>query len=420
MSKDMDKNVNFALVMCKTVKISVIGGGAAGCFAAVCLKRALGPDAEVVLFEATDRLMSKLSRTGGGRCNITNTFEGVESLPAVYPRGENLMKRALKEFSPEAALEWFEREGLTFHVEAEGRVFPDSERAADVVDALRSALRREGVNVVLNTPVESLEGLDSDAVLLCCGGVSKKMGASLEAAGVKMVPCVPSLFTLKLASPEIQALSGLSVRGVTLGLAGTKFRATGDLLLTDWGISGPATLKLSSYAARHLAESGYKGELLVNWLSASENETLELLTTLASSFPKRLVCGNGPEGIPSRLWKLLSSQAGVRENATWAEMGTKGLRRLAAALSCSSFGITGKAAFKEEFVTCGGVDLAGLSLRTLESKSRPGWFFAGEALDVDAVTGGFNLQAAWSTAYVAVKGIEQWIRNSWKDSSASA
>lgn len=398
--------------MSEKVKISVIGGGAAGCFAAVLLKRSLGGAAALRLFESTDRLMSKLSRTGGGRCNITNTFEDVPSLQSVYPRGDKLMKRALMEFSPEDTLEWFRREGLSFHVEPEGRVFPDSNRASDVVDTLKSALRREGVEVKTESPVRDLDSLDSDVVLLCCGGLSPTMAQSLEKSGVKLVPCTPSLFTLRLSRPEIRALSGLSVRGVTQTLAGTGFRSTGDLLLTDWGISGPATLKLSSYAARHLASAGYKGRLLINWLSAGEEEVRGVLATLVSSCPKRLVSGCGPEGIPARLWKLLVADAGIREGAVWAETGTRGLNRLTSVLTCSEFEITGKAAFKEEFVTCGGVDLTGVSLKTLESKSRPGLFFAGEVLDVDAVTGGYNLQAAWSTAFVAAKGIEEWIRKS--------
>jgi hypothetical protein len=196
----------------------------------------------------------------------------------------------------------------------------------------------------------------------------------------------------------LRALMGTVVEQAALSLAGTKFRARGTLLLTDWGVSGPATLRLSSYAARHLAESGYTGTLLVDWLDADEPSAREWILAAAAANPRKMAAGTPPDGITARLWHHLLRRAGLREDLRWAELGSKGAARLAATLTADAYPLAGRARFKEEFVTCGGVDLAGLNINTLESKKFPGLYFAGEALDVDAVTGGFNLQAAWSTA----------------------
>ena len=215
-----------------------------------------------------------------------------------------------------------------------------------------------------------------------------------------MTDCVPSLFTLKIPDAGLRALMGTVVEQASLSLAGTKFRAAGTLLLTDWGVSGPATLRLSSYAARHLAENGYTGTLLVNWLDAPEADAREWITATAAAHPQKQAAGTPPAGITARLWRHLLVRAGLREDLRWAELGSKGAARLAATLSADAYPVAGRARFKEEFVTCGGVALSGVNIHTLESKVCPGLYFAGEALDVDAVTGGFNLQAAWSTAAV--------------------
>ena len=393
------------------MRIAIIGGGAAGCFCAIGLKRRL-PDAEVTVYEAGPKLLSKVAVTGGGRCNLTNSFRDVHRLGEVYPRGEQLMRRALAAFSHEDTMRWFEAEGVRLTIQEDQCVFPVSQDAMQIVRTLERCLRDVGVRVRLNTPVERVEALSDggfrilrqaqddlvDKVVLTSGGSSREKLERLLPAGVEVTPCVPSLFTLKIPDEALRALMGTVVEQASLALAGTRFRAAGTLLLTDWGVSGPATLRLSSYAARHLAENGYTGTLLIGWLDAPEAAAREWIAATAAANPRKQAAGTPPAGLTARLWRHLLGRAGLREDLRWAELGSKGAARLAATLTADAYPVAGRARFKEEFVTCGGVALSGVNLNTLESKTRPGLFFAGEVLDLDAVTGGFNLQAAWSTA----------------------
>ena len=387
------------------MKIAIIGGGAAGCFCAIGLKRRL-PDAEVTVYEAGPKLLAKVAVTGGGRCNLTNSFRDVRRLGEVYPRGEQLMRRALAAFSHEDTMRWFEAEGVRLTVQEDQCVFPVSQDAMQIVRTLERCLREAGVRVRLNAPVERVGDLDADRVVVTVGGSSREKLERLLPAGVEVTPCVPSLFTLKIPDAGLRALMGTVVEQASLAVAGTKFRAAGTLLLTDWGVSGPATLRLSSYAARHLAENGYAGTLLVNWLDAPEAAAREWMAAAAAEHPQKQAAGTPPAGLTARLWRHLLGRAGLREDLRWAELGSKGAARLASTLTADAYPVAGRARFKEEFVTCGGVALSGVNLNTLESKVRPGLYFAGEALDVDAVTGGFNLQAAWSTAALVAAAME--------------
>ncbi len=387
------------------MKLAIIGGGAAGCFCAIGLKRRL-PDAEVTVYEAGPKLLAKVAVTGGGRCNLTNSFHDVRRLGEVYPRGEQLMRRALAAFSHEDTMRWFEAEGVRLTVQEDQCVFPVSQDAMQIVRTLERCLREAGVRVRLNAPVERVGDLDADRVVVTVGGSSREKLERLLPAGVEVTPCVPSLFTLKIPDAGLRALMGTVVEQASLALAGTKFRAAGTLLLTDWGMSGPATLRLSSYAARHLAENGYAGTLLVNWLDAPEAAAREWMAAAAAEHPQKQAAGTPPAGLTARLWRHLLGRAGLREDLRWAELGSKGAARLASTLTADAYPVAGRARFKEEFVTCGGVALSGVNLNTLESKVRPGLYFAGEALDVDAVTGGFNLQAAWSTAALVAAAME--------------
>jgi len=389
----------------RKMKIAIIGGGAAGCFCAIGLKRRL-PDAEVTVYEAGPKLLAKVAVTGGGRCNLTNSFRNVQRLGEVYPRGEQLMRRALAVFSHEDTMRWFEAEGVRLTVQEDQCVFPVSQDAMQIVRTLERCLRDAGVRVKLNSPVARVEDLQADHVVVTVGGSSREKLARLLPEGIELTDCVPSLFTLKIPDAGLRALMGTVVEQAALSLAGTKFRAAGTLLLTDWGVSGPATLRLSSYAARHLAENGYTGTLLVNWLDAPEAAAREWIAATAAAHPQKQAAGTPPDGITARLWRHLLGRAGLREDLRWAELGSKGAARLAATLSADAYPVSGRARFKEEFVTCGGVALSGVNLNTLESKVCPGLWFAGEALDVDAVTGGFNLQAAWSTAAVVAQALK--------------
>ena len=386
------------------MKVAVIGGGAAGCFCAIEAKRKR-PDADITLYEAGPKLLAKVALTGGGRCNLTNSFRDVARLGEVYPRGEQLMKRALQVLSPEDTQRWFEKEGVRLVTQEDQCVFPASQDAMQIVRTLERCLRQEGVRIRLNSLVENVGDIEADVKVVTVGGNSQEKLQRLLPEGIEVTACVPSLFTLKIADDGLRALMGTVVPQAALSLAGTKFRAAGTLLLTDWGVSGPATLRLSSYAARHLAENGYCGTLLINWLDATEAEVRSWIAATAAENPQKQAAGTPPAGITTRLWRHLLGRAALRGDLRWAELGAKGAARLAATLISDAYPVAGRARFKEEFVTCGGVALSEVHLNTLEAKRFPGLFFAGEALDVDAVTGGFNLQAAWSTAAVVAAAI---------------
>ena len=387
-------------------RIAVIGAGAAGCFCAAELQRRL-PDAVVVVFEAGPKPLAKVAVTGGGRCNLTNSFEGIRSLSEVYPRGERLMKRLLHVFSQEDAWRWFEAAGVPLVLQDDHCVFPRSQDAMDIVRAL---LRRmDGVTLRLRTSVKTIkpgltvDGEAFDAVVVTTGGAPKGLPL-LDGLDIEWVPAVPSLFTFTIRDEALRALMGLVV-DASVSIPGTAFKASGPLLITDWGLSGPAVLKLSSYAARYLAEAGYKAPLSVDWLNASETDARAILQEIAGANPQKQVSNTPPEGLSSRLWNHLTLMAGLRPDIRWAELGSKGFNKLVNILTQDVYAIAGKTKFREEFVTCGGVALSNIDPTTLESKKYPGLYFAGEVLDIDAVTGGFNLQAAWTTGYVAAQSI---------------
>ena len=400
-------------------RVAIIGAGAAGCFCAVQLRR-MAPEVAITLFEAGPKPMAKLSITGGGRCNLTNSFQGIRSLGEAYPRGERVLQRALKAFSEEDTVRWFEAEGIPLVLQPDHCWFPRSQNALDIVRCLDRGMR--GAELRLRTPVRRIEMADQvghdeasypaptgylvngepfDYVVVTTGGAGKGL-PFLEGLGLEMIPPVPSLFTFTVPDPSLRSLMGL-VTEASVGLAGTSFKADGPLLITDWGLSGPATLKLSAHAARYLAECQYKGTVVINWLNANENAVREQLREMAAENPQKLLSSVHP--VQQRLWEHLLERAGLRKDMRWAELGSKGLNRLTATLTADSYPLSGKSKFREEFVTAGGVALSNVNLSTLESKRHPGLYFAGEVLDIDAITGGFNLQAAWSTGYVCALNI---------------
>jgi len=380
--------------------VAIIGAGAAGCFCAAELRRRI-PGLPVTLFEAASKPLAKVAITGGGRCNLTNSFEGIRSLSEAYPRGERVMKRALQAFSQEDTVAWFQSRGVPLVLQPDHCWFPRSQDAMDIVRCLLHAMK--GADLRLNSRVDDVRTLmDSyDAIVVTTGGAPKGL-PFLEGLGLELVPPVPSLFTFTVPDPALRSLMGLVVEA-SIGLTGTSFKAEGPLLITDWGFSGPATLKLSSYAARYLADCGYKGSVTVNWLRANEAQTRDILLETASRNPQKQV--STTHLLQSRLWNHLLSQSGLRPDIRWAEVGSKGLNRLVSVLTADTYPLAGKSKFREEFVTAGGVALSNIKLNTLESKQHPGLYFAGEVLDIDAITGGFNLQAAWSTGYVCAQSI---------------
>lgn len=398
--------------------VAVVGGGASGCFCAVNIKKNF-PDIEVTVYEAGPVPMAKLSVTGGGRCNITNSFAGVSNLKDVYPRGFNLMKRVLPVFGPEDTRRWFEGEGVILYEQPDGRLFPVSNDASEVVGTLSDLMDKYSVKVCCMRRVTAVrkeeqfildfqdgDSAAADSVVVTSGGGTSGIVGNL---GIKIIPPVPSLFTFRIEDESLCSLMGSTVENAILSLPGTGFRSSGQLLMTDWGISGPAVLRLSSYAARHLADIGYRTSLIVNWTGEGEKETELWLHSAISGNGRRTIGNVRPDGISGRIWKHLLMRSGVREDLRCSEMGTRSVNRIIATITSDRYEITGRCRFKEEFVTCGGVALSAVNPVSMEARECPGLFFAGEVLDVDAVTGGFNLQAAWSTSYIVSGKIISYI-----------
>lgn len=438
-------------------KVAVIGGGAAGCFAAVNMKE-MNPDLDVTVYEAGPELLAKVAVTGGGRCNLTNSFAEVRSIESVYPRGFRLMKRLLREFSNTDVCDWFEGRGVRLVTQSDQCVFPKSQQSSEIIETLVSGMKSAGVNVTVSHRLTSVLDTDgdkperyklsfdtgsgsekhqteiyADIVLITTGGSPKKSGLSmLDGLGLAIIDPVPSLFSFNIGAPEalteirkgsgvqvalvgtrkrdaeLSALMGIVTENVVTGLAGTKFRAEGPLLITDWGMSGPAVLKLSSYAAKYLAEQNYSAELMVNWAGKITVPELEsVLGRISSSASRKMSANVGPDFLNNRLWTYLLHRAGIPADRRWAEIGSKGLNRIISTLTSDIYPVVGRNKFKGEFVTCGGVSLADIDPKTLESRQHHGLYFAGEVTDVDAVTGGFNLQAAWTMGWVAARAIAQ-------------
>ena len=399
------------------MKTAIIGGGAAGFFLAINLKE-MCPEMAVTIFEKSKRVLAKVEISGGGRCNCTNTFAEVRDLSAVYPRGHRLMKRLMKGFSQEDAYAWFERHGVRLTIQEDQCVFPASQDSHTIINCFLSEARRHGVEIRTETKIDSLDQLsDYDFIAVTTGGMTthgdRSRGLFERPAEPVPVSCpVPSLFTFQIDDEALHALMGTVVENVMTMIPGTKLRAEGPLLITHWGMSGPAILKLSSYAARLLAENGYQAPLAVNWTNRRDTEVMTMLDEMIIRYPQKLLKTMSPCGLPSRLWTYLVEKClGDRSNGRWGSLNKKEQNRLANLLSGGDgYQITGKAPFKDEFVTCGGIDLSAVNPSTLESRSVPHLYFAGEVLDIDGITGGFNFQAAWTTAYTVACAITNSVK----------
>jgi predicted Rossmann fold flavoprotein len=381
----------------------------------------LQPGWDVSIYEAGSRPLRKVAVTGGGRCNITNTFEHIRQPEEAYPRGGRLMGRLLKRFGPEETLAWFRSKGVRFTVQDDGCVFPASQDAMQIVKTLEREMRLSGVSIHNGFKVREIhkeaqgfsiismngDRAGADLVLVTAGGHPSASGLSfLTPLGVETIPPVPSLYTLRIGDTVLKSLAGTVVQNASASIGGTSFKASGALLITDWGLSGPAILKLSSYAARHLAENGFRSDLRINWLfDASQDEARDMLQAIIRSNPGKMLQNTHPEAIPQRLWKYLATRSGARQDIRCSEIGSKGINRFAETLVSDIYQAEGRAAFKEEFVTCGGVSLKEINPGTMEHKKIPGLFFAGEILDIDAITGGFNLQAAWTAGVIAAESM---------------
>ena len=362
---------------------------------------------EVTIFEKSKKVLAKVEVSGGGRCNCTNSFEAVRDLSQVYPRGHRLMKRLFKRFNYHDAYEWFERHGVRLVTQADHCVFPASQDSHTIINLFLAEARRHHIEIRTESKIESLEQLaDYDYIAITTGGMPKSIAVPELVEGLPTIKPVPSLFTFSIADEALRALMGTVVDGATAFIPGTNFRATGPLLITHWGMSGPAILKLSSYAARELHDHQYQMPLAVNWLSKKDPEILQALQEIISHHPQKQLSSIRPFDLPSRLWNYLLEKAlGERAQNRWQNLNQKELNRIVNTLCNDSYQIAGRAAFKDEFVTCGGIDLAAVDPNTLESKDLPRVYFAGEVLDIDGITGGFNFQAAWTTAFTVAQAI---------------
>jgi len=387
------------------MRTAVIGGGAAGFFLAINLKE-MCPHMEVTIFEAAKRVLAKVEVSGGGRCNCTNSFEGVRDLQQVYPRGHRLMKRLFKTFDYRDAYSWFEERGVALVTQDDHCVFPRSQDSHTIINLFLSEAHRLGIRVVTSRKIQSLDEIaDFDFIALTTGGLFPHHSTSPL---LSTTPPVPSLFTFSIDDDRLHALMGTVVETATAMIPGTKMRADGPLLITHWGMSGPCILRLSSYAARALHDADYRMPLVVNWLSMRDQEIADEIEDIARRNPQKLLSSVSPCGLQQRLWHYLLEKAlGGRAHAPWCSLNKKEVNRLVTVLTNDNYQISGRAPFKDEFVTCGGISLDSIDSVTLESKEQPRLYFAGEVLDIDGVTGGFNFQCAWTTAYTVAKAISQ-------------
>lgn len=396
-------------------RVAVIGGGAAGFFAAIQVKTN-HPEAKVHLFEKSNKVLSKVRISGGGRCNVTSGLTSISDLSKSYPRGGKQIKKLLPVFSTKDTWDWFKKEGVELYTQDDGRVFPTTDDSGTIVSTLMNKFNALGCRLHTQAPVKELIPKDGkfklsgtadygifNQVIIATGGSPKRSGFDwLEKLGHKIIDPVPSLFTFNLPKDPIRELQGVAVPEATVSIRKTKLEASGPLLITHWGLSGPAVLKLSAFGARILNEMNYEYNVKVNW-TASENEDAvrSKIKEIQRANPKKKIENVNPYSLPTRLWNFLLEKAKVNTSKSWSELSKKEINKLCQTLTNDSYSAKGKTTFKEEFVTCGGVSLDSVNMKTMESKVLPGLYFAGEVLNIDGVTGGFNFQAAWTTGFVA-------------------
>ena len=402
--------------MSEKKQVFIVGGGAAGFFAAITCAEA-NPNLSVTILERGKSVLEKVRISGGGRCNLTHACFQAKPLTKFYPRGEKPLLGPFHQFQCKDTVEWFERRGVKTKVESDGRMFPVTDRSQTVIDCLLGAAQKAGVRVLTSTRVTKISrGPDgsnqwvlttpaadyrADKLMLATGS-NPKIWALLKEMGHQTIAPVPSLFTFNIKDERIKDLAGLSVPNALVKVTGTKLAANGPLLITHWGLSGPGVLKLSAWGARLLNEKQYNFDLQVNWLgNLNYNEAAEQLKKIKEDNRLRLVVKYPKFEIPRRLWQRLTVKAGIEEDRKWADLAKKQFNKLVTELTQGTYAVKGKSTFKDEFVTAGGVVLNDVNFKTFESKNFLNLFFAGEILNIDAVTGGFNFQAAWTGGWLA-------------------
>ncbi len=392
---------------------AIVGGGAAGFFAAIHHAQKY-PQNQVVIFEKTGKLLEKVRISGGGRCNVTHDCPSLPELLRFYPRGAKFLKQVFPRFMPSHTVDWFEKQGVRLKVEPDGRMFPTTNTSQTIIDLFLRLANQYHIRTHLFSPVKAISvgerfALDlgergefvADRVIVAPGGFARESGFDwLKKLGIKIVPPVPSLFTFNIPESPIVSLSGVSVTEARLGMVGHKTEQTGATLITHWGLSGPAVLKLSALAAREIAQTDYHFKTRINWAAKPVADIESKLLEFQQS-KKQLI--SMPVELPERLWRHFLEGLGLQTQAKWAEIPAKDRNRILNKLTNDLYEVKGKTTHKEEFVTCGGVDLEQIDPQTMQVKHIKGLHFAGEVLDIDALTGGFNFQAAWATGFVCAQ-----------------
>ena len=400
------------------MKIGIIGGGAAGFFSAIAAKENY-PTASVTIFEKSRKLLSKVKISGGGRCNVTNGCTSISELCKAYPRGGRSLKKVFHVFNTKHTMEWFQSRGVPLVIQDDQCVFPVSQDSQSIIDCFLKECRRLGVLIKTQAGVKAIEQTEQgielhfvddeqktesfDKVIVTTGGSPKQSGlAWLEAINHKIEPPVPSLFTFNMPDEKITQLMGVVVEKAIVAIQGTKLKSEGPILITHWGMSGPSILKLSAFGARLVNEMDYSFKVQVNWCNKQRSdEVMRTLDAVVMQSPNKLLANVKPYGLSERLWLFLLDKCDLSSRKKWGELGKKGLNKLTNILTNDVYQVKGISKFRDEFVTCGGVSLKNIDLNTMQSKVCPNLYFAGEVLDIDAITGGYNLQAAWSTGFVA-------------------
>lgn len=406
-------------------RLIVIGGGAAGFFCAINAAR-MNPSLEVVIIEKSGKLLSKVKVSGGGRCNVTHACYDIAEMVGRYPRGTNFVKKSFHQFFTTDTIEWFEKRGVRLKTEQDGRMFPVTDSSQTIIECLLRESNQYQVQIKMNREVQGMqyvhdkwellledgETIEADAVCVACGGYPKiTQFRWLLDLGHTVEEPVPSLFTFNLPGHGIRELMGISTEA-RVRITGSKLTETGPVLITHWGFSGPAVLRLSAWGARELAERKYDFNINVSWLPAFNEQSLRArMLELRVDEASRKIIGYGGFELPQRLWQFLCEQSGITSNMRWADLPSVNQHKLVNNLVAFTATVKGKTTFKEEFVTAGGIRLSEVDPNTMQSRKYPGLYFAGEILDVDGVTGGFNFQHAWTSGFIAAKNIAMRTNN---------
>jgi predicted Rossmann fold flavoprotein len=401
-------------------RLVVVGGGAAGFFCAVNAAR-LYPSLEVMILEKSNHLLSKVRVSGGGRCNVTHACFSIAEMIKKYPRGASFLKKAFHHFFTSDTIAWFKERGVEIKTESDGRMFPVSNTSQTIIDCLMQEANQYGVTILMNREVKEIvkkdngfnllfsnhSVIETDFLCIASGGYPKSLQFEwLTKIGHTVESPVPSLFTFNMPGNPITALMGIAVEKVQVKIGGSKLVEDGPMLITHWGMSGPAILKLSAWGARELAAKNWQFGMIINWLPIYTEQTLkEKFQQVRFDIAAQKISNRNPFSLPQRLWDYLLQQSGVNENIRWADLPAKEQNKLIKNICAQEFSVNGKTTFKEEFVTSGGISLDEVDHASMQSKIVPNLFFAGEVLNIDGVTGGFNFQNAWTTAWIAAQAI---------------